>query len=627
MEAIVSVQADARERGAAPDRDGVEVQDDGGGTADGPSGAEAGLGTGVRLLLPFARHGRGRYVGSALLAVAGTLCQLVPFWASYEALRQVVVGTADRDSLFRVALVALAGVVGMGTLLGASTWMSHRAAFATLEQLRLRIGDRLGEVPLGFLTRRRSGAVQRVLNDDIERLEQFLAHAIPDLVSAAGVVVLTTIWLFLVDWRMALAAVAVLVIALPLMSVGVRRGSAKMDGYQRSLARMNASVVEFVRGLPVVRTFNRSEDLFAETSAAIRDSARFQAAWGREFLPLFTAFYTLLVSNVVIIVPVGVWLYTSGVITIADLLFFFVVGLGYTAPVIKLMELTTQLGHLGLSAGLVLELDRATPLPEQAEPVQLGRPGIELEDVTFSHRGMDGRVVPALRGVSLRAESGSITAVVGPSGSGKSTLAKLVCRFWDVDSGTVRVCGVDVRDMPSAQLMDQIAFVLQETFLFDDTVAANLRMGRPNATDAEVVQAARRAGAHEFVAALPQGYDTRIGERGARLSGGEQQRLSIARALLKDAPVVVLDEATAFVDPENEAALQDALTELVRGRTLLVVAHRLSTIVGADQILVMDDGQVIERGRHQELLAANGLYDRMWRAFVNVEGRTHEVTA
>lgn len=241
-----------------------------------------------------------------------------------------------------------------------------------------------------------------------------------------------------------------------------------------------------------------------------------------------------------------------------------------------------------------------------------------MMDVEFAYRDLDGRAAPALRGVSLTAEPGTITALVGPSGAGKSTLAKLVCRFWDVDAGSVRVCGADVRAMPFDQLMSQVAVVLQETFLFDDTVAANLRLARPEAADAELMAAATAARAHEFVTALPDGYATRIGERGANLSGGERQRLSIARALLKDAPIVVLDEATAFVDPENEAALQDALGELARGRTLLVVAHRLSTIVGADQILVLDEGRIVERGRHDGLVAAGGLYARMWQAFTAV---------
>lgn len=592
------------------------------GPATGPPRAAApGPVAGLRLLTPFARHGRGRYLASALLALVGTASQLVPYWAVYQALRDVVAGTATRRGLLGDALLATVGVVAMAALLGASTWMSHRAAFATLEHLRLRIGQRLGTVPLGYLTNRRSGAVQRTLNDDVERLESFLAHAIPDLVSAGGVLVITTVWLLLVDWRMGLAALSVVLVAAPMMVAGAAVGAEKTEAYGRAMARMNASIVEFVRGAPVVRTFNRADELFAETAGAVRDAARFQADWGRRILPLYTGFYTLLASNVVVIVPVGTLLWLHGAVTAADLLFFLILGLGYTTSMMKLMQLTTQLGRLGVGALLVTELDQAPVLAQPSTPAVLGGPSIELVDVTFAHTDLDGRTVPALLGVSLRADPGTVTALVGPSGAGKSTLARLVCRFWDVDAGTVRVCGVDVRDMRFDQLMSRVAFVMQETFLFDDTVAANLRLARPDATDAQLADAARAARAHEFVMALPKGYDTRIGERGATLSGGERQRLSIARALLKDAPIVVLDEATAHVDPENEAALQDALSALVRGRTLLVVAHRLSTIVGADQILVLDGGRITERGRHTDLIAADGLYARMWNAFSTTEER------
>lgn len=575
---------------------------------------------GLGLLLPFARHGRNAYIGSALLAVVSTLCQLGPFWVIYKAIEQIVDGTATRSSLYGLAAWALVFVVAQYALLAASTWMSHRAAFATLEQLRLRIGDRLGRVPLGFLTNRRSGEIQRTMNDDVERLELFLAHAIPDLVSAAVVVVATTIWLFAVDWRMALATIAVVVVCLPLMSIGMKRGEAKLGAYMASLARMNGSIVEFVRGLPVVRTFNRRGETFAETRRAIEDSARFQADWGREFLPVFTVFYTLLVSNIITIVPVGLWLWTSDRLGTADLLFFLVVGLGYPLPLLKLMELTTQMSYLSLGANLVNELDSAEELPEVPTRQPLGPPSVAFHDVGFAHG--ERRV---LDGISFTAEPGTVTALVGPSGSGKSTAAKLICRFWDVADGAITVGGVDVREMPFEQLMEQVAFVFQETFLFDDTIAENLRLGRPDATDAEVEAAARAAQAHAFISELPDGYDTRLGERGARLSGGERQRLAIARAILKDAPVIVLDEATAFADPENEAALQDALDGLITGRTLVIIAHRLSTVVGADQILVLDapgggPGRIVERGRHAELVAAGGLYARMWQAFEDAEG-------
>lgn len=590
-------------------------------TAGDSSPPGASINDGFRILFPFARSGRRQYTASAVTAVLGTLCQLGPFWAVYRALVDVVDGTATRGSMFRLALIATAFVVAQFALMAWSTWLSHRAAFRTLEQVRLSIGDRLGKVPLGFVSSRRSGEVQRTVNDDVEKLEQFLAHAIPDLVSAAFALVVTTVWLFVVDWRMALASLAVLVIVLPLMASGVQKGTAKLADYHRALGRMNGSVVEFVRALPVVRTFNRSAETFAETKQAIEDAARFEAQWGREFLPTFTAFYVLLVSNVVTIVPVGVWLWHTDRLSTADLLFFFILGLGYLVPLTRLLEFSSQLTHLTLAANVVLELDEAEPLPEVDARVTLGPPRIVVDGVSFSHtavaHGGESRLV--LRDVSFTADPGTVTALVGPSGSGKSTLAKLLCRFWDVGDGAISIGGVDVRHMPAEQLMEQIAFVFQDTFLFDDTIAGNIRIGRPDASDADVEAAARAAQAHEFIARLSDGYGTRLGERGARLSGGERQRIAIARALLKDAPIVVLDEATAYADPENEAALQDALSALVAGRTLVMIAHRLSTISGADQILVLDapcgePGTIVERGRHTDLLESGGLYARLWEA-------------
>ncbi|MEM7272425.1 MAG: ABC transporter ATP-binding protein [Actinomycetota bacterium] len=556
-----------------------------------------------------------------MTALLGTLCQLGPFYVVYRAVLSVIDDTATTGDLYRWALIAAAFVVAQHGLMAWSTWLSHRAAFATLEQVRLRIGDRLGKVPLGFITNRRSGEIQRTVNDDVERLELFLAHAIPDLFAAAGALVITTIWLFVIDWRMALAALAVLLVCLPILALGARRGTSQLGDYHRALARMNGSIVEFVRAMPVVRTFNRSEEIFAETRDAIDASARFQAQWGREFLPTFSAFYVLIVSNVVTIVPVGAWLWLTGRLSTADLVFFFIVGLGYLVSVTRLFEFTTQLTNLTLAANLVLELDEATPLPEVDERADLGPPRVVVDQVSFSHASVEPSGPPrlVLDGVSFVAEPGTVTALVGPSGAGKSTLAKLLCRFWDIDAGSISIGGVDVRRMPTEQLMEQISFVFQETFLFDDTVAGNIRLGRPDATDAEIEAAARAAQAEGFVDRLPQGYATMLGERGARLSGGERQRIAIARALLKDAPIVILDEATAYADPENEAALQDALSELVAGRTLIMIAHRLSTVSGADQILVLDaadggPGTVVERGTHRELVATGGLYTRLWEA-------------
>ena len=576
---------------------------------------EINIWTGFRLLLPFARYGRVAFVAAAVLAALSSLVLLGPFWVIYRAVDEIVAGQSTREAMYGYAALAGAFVIVQYALTAAAEWTGHRAAFATLEQLRLRIGRRLGQVPLGFLTNRRSGEVQRTLSDDIERLELFLAHAVPDIVSALTALVFMVAWLAIVDWRMALVSLAVVVVALPMMAIGVRRGSGKLGLYTQAMGRMNASIVEFVRAMPVVRTFNGTGRVFGETQAAIDDAARYEAQWGREFLPLFTAFFVLASSPVLTIVPLGLLLWHTGHVDTSTLLFFFIVGLGFTLPLLRVLTVMTQLAYLGLGARLVRELDQAEVLPEATRPVALAGARIEVEGVGFAYP-VDGETPRrVLDDVSFEAEPGTVTALVGPSGAGKSTLARLLARFWDADDGSIRVGGADVREMPLSQLMDQIAFVFQETFLFDDSVAANLRIARPDATDEEVVEAARAAQAHEFILSLPDGYDTRLGESGARLSGGERQRLAVARAILKDAPIVILDEATAYADPENEVALQAALDRLAAGRTVIAIAHRLSTVAGADQTLVLDEGRIVERGRHDDLITQGGLYARMWDAF------------
>ena len=573
------------------------------------------LWTGFRLLLPFSRYGWPGFVASAFLSALAALASLGPFWVLYQAVDDIVAGEASLDAMYQYAAMAAAFIAAQYILTAVADWTSHRAAFAVLEQIRLRIGRRLGQVPLGFLTNRRSGEVQRTLSDDIERLELFLAHLVPDVVSAIATLLFMVGWLFIVDWRMALVSLAVVFISLPLMAIGTSRGSGKLGEYTRSMGRMNASIVEFVHAMPVVRTFNGTRRVFGETKAAIDDAASYEAQWGREFIPLFTAFFVLVSSPVLTILPLGLLLWHLGQVDTSTLLFFFIVGLGFTLPLLRLLLLMTQLAYLGLGARLVHELDQAHVLPETGEEARPDGAGIEVDGVTFSYDGDEQQSEPVLKGISFTAEPGTVTAVVGPSGAGKSTLARLIVRFWDVDSGVIRIGGVDIRDIPIPQLMDQTAFVFQETFLFNDTVAANLRMAKPDATDAEVIAATRAARAHEFISAMPQGYGTPVGESGVRLSGGERQRLAVARALLKDAPIVILDEATAFADPENEVALQAALDSLVTGRTVIVIAHRLSTVAGADQILVLDEGRIVERGHHDDLLERGGLYARMWEAF------------
>ncbi|MDN5916238.1 MAG: ABC transporter ATP-binding protein/permease [Pseudonocardia sp.] len=571
------------------------------------AGARAAQRDGMATLLGFAAQARGALVTAVLLAVAATVLELVPIYLVYRLVDDLVAGGTGAQGYYLYAVLALVAIVLRFALFGVSTAVSHRAAFRLLYELRMAMARHLARVPLGFFSSRRSGEVKKVMIDDAERLEGFLAHGIPDIVSSVAVWVGVTIWLFVIDWRMALASIVVVPIAFGCLRSAMRRVAMQMAEFQQAGARMNGSVVEYVNGMPVVKVFNRAGDSFTETTEAVKDYARLETAYAKQFVPLGSAFYTVIVAGLAVIAPVGIWLQLTGRIDLTTLLFFFLVGGFYGQPLMKLFNQASQFAQYTSGGALIGQILGTAELPDSGERVALDSHDVELRDVRFAYDGRD-----VLHGVSFTARTGQVTALVGPSGAGKTTIARLIPRFADPDDGTVLLGGVDVRAVGVDQLMESVSFVFQDSFLFHDTIANNIRIGDPSASDAEVEAAARAARVHDFVTALPDGYATMVGERGATLSGGEKQRIAIARAILKDAPVVILDEATAFSDPENESAIQQAIGELVRGTTLLVIAHRLSTVVHADQILVIDDGQVVEAGRHDDLVARGGAYARLW---------------
>lgn len=572
------------------------------------------LRSGLAGLAPFARPARNRFLLAGALAALASLLALVPFWAIYRTIDAVVAGQPTRDQLWVLAGAAVVAIVARFAVFGTALWVSHLAAYRVLYEIRIDLAEHLSRVPLGYVTRQRSGELKKVMGDDVERLELFLAHGLPDLVAAVVTLLAVPVWLFTVDWRMGLATVVLVVPAFACMSVAMRGAGTHMAEYHRTLGSMNASVVELIRGMAVVKVFNRGTDRVRDAERSIDEHVAVVKAYSLSFLPFGTGFFVLLGANVALIVPAGLVLFDQGSLSATDLLFFFVVGLGALAPITSLLHLFTNLSQLASGGRLVRAVLNSATLDDRAADQVPADASLELRDVSFGYG--ERRV---LHDLSLRAEPGTITALVGPSGAGKSTVAALVARFWDVDHGAVLVGGADVRRVSADDLSRHVAVVLQDTFLFDDTVEANLRVARPDASEAELHAAAQAAQAHDFVAALPEGYATVIGERGARLSGGERQRLTLARAILADAPIIVLDEATSFADPENEALIQDAIGVLVAGKTVLMIAHRLSTVAGADQILVLDHGRLVERGRHDELVAAAGTYARLWADFVAAE--------
>ena len=583
---------------------------------------------GLARLFEIAGQRKGLLILAGVLSAASAACMLVPYWAVYRILTELLenagdTGGIDAGLLVKWGWIAFLGLVGGLILLYAALMASHVAAFRILYGLRVRLSEHIGRLPLGYLNGTSTGAIKKTMEQNIEKIENFIAHTIPDMVNVVATVVLMFAIFFSLDgW---LAAVGLAVIAVSVILQFSNFMGKKAQEFTRiyfdAQERMSASAVQYVRGMPVVKIFGQSVRSFRQFNAEIEAYKTYALKVCDTYQPGMVAFTVLLNSLVTFFFPIGILLVggSPGDIALAAVwLFFIVMGPGVASPVYKLMYLGG--GTREINEGVV-RIDRIfdrRPVPEPAEPRVPTTYDIEFRHVDFSYSNeAEATRTEALRDISFTARQGEITALVGPSGSGKSTVANLIPRFWDVGQGEIRIGGIDIREIATERLMDIVSFVLQETFLFYDTLYENIRTGRPDATHEEVVAAAKAAQCHEFIERLPDGYATRIGDRGVYLSGGEAQRVCVARAILKNAPVLVLDEATAFADPENEWKMQQALQHLIRDKTVIIIAHRLSSIVAAQQILVLRQGQLVQSGRHEVLSKTDGVYKKMWDAYTD----------
>ncbi len=583
---------------------------------------------GLARLFEIAGQRKGLLILAGVLSAASAACMLVPYWAVYRILTELLenagdTGGIDAGLLVKWGWIAFLGLVGGLILLYAALMASHVAAFRILYGLRVRLSEHIGRLPLGYLNGTSTGAIKKTMEQNIEKIENFIAHTIPDMVNVVATVVLMFAIFFSLDgW---LAAVGLAVIAVSVILQFSNFMGKKAQEFTRiyfdAQERMSASAVQYVRGMPVVKIFGQSVRSFRQFNAEIEAYKTYALKVCDTYQPGMVAFTVLLNSLVTFFFPIGILLVggSPGDIALAAVwLFFIVMGPGVASPVYKLMYLGG--GTREINEGVV-RIDRIfdrRPVPEPAEPRVPTTYDIEFRHVDFSYSNeAEATRTEALRDISFTARQGGITALVGPSGSGKSTVANLIPRFWDVGQGEIRIGGIDIREIATERLMDIVSFVFQETFLFYDTLYENIRTGRPDATHEEVVAAAKAAQCHEFIERLPDGYATRIGDRGVYLSGGEAQRVCVARAILKNAPVLVLDEATAFADPENEWKMQQALQHLIRDKTVIIIAHRLSSIVAAQQILVLRQGQLVQSGRHEVLSKTDGVYKKMWDAYTD----------
>lgn len=579
---------------------------------------------GITRLLEIAGEKRGLMIVSGLLSSLSAICMLVPYASVYFILKELLEhaaspALADGARIIRFGVIALLGFAAGLITMYAGGMASHIAAFRILYGLRIKLSGHIGKLPLGWLTGKSTGAVKKTLEQSVEKVETFIAHQLPDLVHVAVTTLLMIAVMFTLNVWLAIACIVPIVIGFA-VQIALISGSETKENLKRcydSLERMNASAVQYVRGMPAVKVFGQTVQSFRQFHKDMIRYRDYGVKLSDQFQNGSLIFKVVLGSLAAFILPVGVFLLSRdpGSIAFASvLLFFLVMAPGISAPMFKIMALAETIRDINEG---VERIDRILAEPYVPEPEHSRRPtsfDVTFDRVYFSYEtelaGTD-----ALADISFTARQGEVTALVGPSGAGKSTIANLVPRFWNVNTGTIRIGDVDIREIATPDLMNIVAFVFQESFLFYDTVYNNIAVGRPDARPEDVYAAAKAAQCHAFIENLPLGYDTLIGEGGVYLSGGEEQRIAVARAILKNAPILVLDEATAFADPENEYEMQLAMKSLMKNKTVIVIAHRLSTIQDAAQILVMDSGRIVERGRHEALLSAGGLYGRMWHSY------------
>ena len=564
----------------------------------------------MKRLLQIAGQRKGLLFTSCILAVLHSVLSLVPYALVFYIIKELTKRVPDFSLTYSYVSYAIGAILISMLAFFLSGVLSHIAAFNILYGLRKTLTNKVGALPMGYLSHRNSGAFKKIISDDVERIETFVAHQIPDFVKAAALPLLTISYLFKEDWRLALISCLPLVVLALIMPLMLGKKNQRLtEKYHHSLEELSSGIVEYVRAMPVMKIFQQSAETFEKYGKKVYTFHRFVSDWIRHSSAPFAIFMSFASNAMLPVLALGLYLYFRQGVSLPTLLLFLILGTGYMRPLFVMSNMVMQLQLIEQGVQQIDAILTQPILPEGKTSEQPQNHDICFDQVSFAYEA--DRYV--LEDISFTAKEGTITALVGPSGAGKSTVGQLLSRFWDVTKGRITIGGIDIREFPTEVLMRQVSFVFQDSFMFQQTMYENIRMGMDKTQD-EVIAAAKAAQLHDFIMSLPQGYETRFGQSGVHLSGGEQQRFQLARAILKDAPILVLDEATAFADPENEHKIQEAFAQLIKGKTVLVIAHRLSTITTADQIIVFEKGYINAIGIHSELLEDSPLYKRMWDA-------------
>ena len=571
----------------------------------------------TKSLFAYAEGEQKRLILSVLLSIFSVMLGLLPFYCMYEIICLFVAGTATKAAVIKWCLLALGIYAGKIVTFSLSTGTSHSMAYHILEGLRLRLADRFLHAPLGNVQNRSIGEIKNMMVDKIENLEPPLAHMIPEGAGHIVLPVVSILALAVLDWRLALASLVTFPISFLCMDLTFQISGENFKKFDQSSNYMNSTIVEYIEGIEVIKAFGRAGVSYEKYAGAIHNFCTFVVKWLSSTFVTMKLSFALFPSTLIGTLPVALALANNGTISAPQAALAVMLSISMVGSLAKLEVFSENMRQVKCTVESLEEFLEMPELPESEQRAELNGTDVVLQDVHFSYTGEQADEV--LHGIDLALPAGSFTALVGPSGGGKSTVAKLIARFWDVTSGSITIGGVPIQEMPLSQLSELVSFVTQDNFLFRCSLLENIRLGNPNASDEAVKAAARAAQCEEFIQKLPQGYDTPAGEAGKRLSGGEKQRIAIARMMLKNAPIVILDEATAFTDPENENKIQQSIAALTKGKTLLVIAHRLSTIKDADHIVVLKNGAILAEGNQEELLAGCPLYYDMWQAHIGAK--------
>ncbi len=563
---------------------------------------------------------RSLYLWSVFLAVGNVILKIIPYFLIADVVRMFVSGETN-FSVYRTKAVLIAlAFVAAELLHSASTTLSHKATFDVLANIRKMCCDKLARVSLGYVKDTPSGSFKNIMVERIDSIETTLAHIVPEFTSNLLAPVIILAYFLTIDWRLALWSLV------PVL-IGFASYGGMMLDYKPSFERtvkatkeLNDAAVEYIDGIEVIKAFGKTESSYAKFTRAAKEYANSFISWMRRCSIFHGLAMTVTPYTLLTVLPFGAHYVTNGTLPLSDFILCVILSLGIVGPLITVMSYTDDLGKIdvivGEVAGILTQPELERPTESTAIPTDNS---VVLENVHFAYHEKE-----VLHGISMEMKAGSVNAIVGPSGSGKSTIAKLIASFWDVSSGSIKIGGADIRQLSLEEYNRKIAYVAQDNYLFNETVMDNIRSGKPGATDEEVIEVAKKSGCYDFIMQLENGFNTVVGGAGGHLSGGERQRISIARAMLKDAPIVILDEATAYTDPENEAILQSSIARLVAGKTLIVIAHRLSTVKDSDCIFVVSGGQIESCGTHAELLTSCPLYREMWQAHISVKDTAKE---